>query len=206
MRLFPWRGNREKIVVYRGGKFMKTLIILGVLITCCTAKAPEFRIQEHPEIQKITLKIDHLTEGSRPNNKDIAKLIWIASNKHKVETEVLLALFMVESTFTQNKISKTGDMGIGQINPGIWKEEFLRRGLKSLDVARLQSDTQYAVDRTAEILSLLKKAGYKNYYGVYHSKTKELRKIYTKRIHKQLVKLKEFEEKKSISLAVSKNP
>ena len=177
---------------------MKTLIIIGLLITSYTAKAPILRVKENPEIGKILLKIDHLTEGSRPSNQKIAELIWNASRKHKIEPDILTALFMVESTFDQTKVSKTGDMGIGQINPGIWKEEFLRRGLKPLDVKRLQSDTHYAVDRTAEILSLLKKAGYKNYYGVYHSKTKELRRVYTKRIQKQLVKIQKFEEKHSL--------
>jgi len=173
---------------------MKTLIVILVLTMTSKIGTGPLLAQPHvAEQSKIQAMIDQLV--SVPDSDQIAGSILKASTKYQIEPEVLVALFMVESSFNQNAISSTGDIGIGQINP-LWKNEFRTRHLGMLDLNRLRQDRDYNIQITAQILSLCKKGGYKNYYGVFHSKTPSERKIYTLRVQSKLSEIK---------LAVAKN-
>jgi len=168
---------------------MKTLIVSLILIatTKISSSGPLLAQPHVAEQNKIQAMIDQLV--SVPDSDQIAGSILKASTKYQIEPEVLVALFMVESSFNQNAISSTGDIGIGQINP-LWKNEFKTRHLGNLDLIRLKKDRDYNIQITAQILSLCKKGGYKNYYGVFHSKTPLERKIYTLRVQNRLSEIK----------------
>lgn len=164
---------------------MKKLIFIITLATSFTAKAQE--------INEVRSYIKTLA-GEVSQEKEIAQAVVMTAQKYHIDAKVLVSLLMVESTFNHQAVSRTGDLGISQINPKVWATEFSRRKLKPLDVTLLKSDLNYAIDRTGQILSLFKKAGYKHYYGVYHSKTPSLRKAYTARIQKQLSRINNVEK------------
>ena len=169
---------------------MKKLFLALILISVAISQVRPVRgiitAKNRPDSREIKIQgmIDQL---ARVENSDkIAASINKASKKYRIEPEVLVALLMVESTFNQDATSSTGDIGIGQVNP-LWKKEFKNRHLGDLDLNRLKQDQDYNIQITAQILSLCKKGGYKNYYGVYHSKTSSLRKKYTARVKKYMV-------------------
>jgi hypothetical protein len=170
---------------------MKALI--GFLIVLSTT--PAFG----SDLDKVLADIKVLTEQQNVEAyRPVAKSLLKYTKVHNMDYRVVLALFMTESSMQQNAVSATGDLGIGQINYEIWQEEFLRLKKAPLDKVKLKKDTDYAIKRTVEILSILKNAKDKQWVAKYHSKTPSLKKAYYQRINKQLVKLATADKTKKI--------
>lgn len=118
---------------------------------------------------------------------DIQESINFYSQERNIDPDIIAAILATESHFKPHKVllnqNKTIDVGICQINT-IWVKEFKRlkrRPLKLMDLKNID----YCIDRMTEILAIHKNES-KNWYSKYHSKTKKLRKIYEKKIKKNL--------------------
>jgi hypothetical protein len=161
---------------------MKTLI--SVLIILSSAPALAAAVDKVLAVIKILSQLSDV-EVYRPVAQSLVKY----TKAHNMDYRMVLALLMTESSMNQQAISTTGDLGIGQINYDIWQEEFTRLKKAPLDKVKLKHDTDYAIQRTVEILSILKNNKDKKWIAKYHSKTPSLKTAYYKKINKQLVKL-----------------
>lgn len=119
----------------------------------------------------------------------IAQSILKHSKTYNVDPMFVVALLRTESSFDQFAVSSTGDLGIGQINPNVWGDEFIRLKRKPLNIERLKKDQDYAIQRTVEILSLIKKESDPKWIGRYHSKTPSLKAAYFEKIQNQINKV-----------------
>lgn len=127
------------------------------------------------------------------NADAIAGSIVKYSYKHQVDYKLMLAIIKNESDFKQGAVSTTGDISISQIRVPVWKEEFANRKLRPLDAQKLKKDSNYAIDRMAEIISILEdkwKEEDPYWYARYHSRTdrpdKPLKSTYAKKVQKVL--------------------
>ena len=127
------------------------------------------------------------------NADSIANAIVKYSYKHQVDYKLMLAIIKNESDFKQSAVSRTGDISISQIRVPVWKEEFANRKLRPLDAQKLKKDSNYAIDRMAEIISILEdkwKEEDPYWYARYHSRTdrpdKPLKSNYAKKVQKVL--------------------
>lgn len=119
------------------------------------------------------------------NSYNYAESIVRWSNHYNIDSMLVVALIMTESSFRQDLKSYTGDIGLGQVNPRIWKKEFKRLGRAKLDIKKLSKNYDYNIHKTVEILSILKDNSL-NWIGKYHSKTPSLRSKYFNRISSKL--------------------
>lgn len=178
---------------------MKALIRVLIILSA----TPALAIDENTVLADIKILTEQsCVESLRPVAKSVIKY----TKEHNVDYRLVLALFMTESSMNQNAVSNTGDLGIGQINYEIWKIEFARLKKAPLDKAKLQKDTDYAVKRTVEILSILKNNKDKKWIAKYHSKTPSLKKAYYQRINKQMVKLHQADKFAKIQKVSVKTP
>lgn len=162
---------------------MKTLLIILTLVTASVSNA-----QVKP-VRDLASKIAVLVGSEDTEHNIIAHSVYIHSKANGIDATLVIAILMTESTFNQSAVSSTGDLGIGQINPKVWGAELKRLKRKPLDIKRLKKDMDYAVARTVEILSIVKKDSDPYWVGRYHSKTPSLKKAYFVRVQKQLQKL-----------------
>lgn len=137
----------------------------------------------------ISNQIASLTAKQSPDQLKIARSIHKYCLMYKIDSKLVLGLIMTESSFNQKAVSSTQDYGIGQINYKIWSKEFKRLNREPLDLKRLKTDSDYAIKRTVEILSILRDSKDPYWIGKYHSKTAKLKKAYYNRIVKNLSSL-----------------
>jgi hypothetical protein len=115
----------------------------------------------------------------------IAKKLYKAAQTHHIDPELMIAIIDTESDFQGAKISSTGDLSMAQINTHVWNKEFKRLGLKIMSDNRLQKDETYALNKMAEILSILKHRHAKkdhDWYARYHSQTPKHKTAYRNKI------------------------
>lgn len=127
-------------------------------------------------IKAVQPELDEKTRNLYAND------IFLASTKHKISPQVIVAIIDVESDFQYTKISDTGDLSIGQINPMIWNKEFKWMKKSLIDPNKLTTIEQtYAMDKMAKILKVLEKRHSKKdrrWYARYHSNTPRLKYTY----------------------------
>ena len=143
----------------------------------------------------------------------IANDIHHAIKKHKVEPQIVVALIDTESNFQYNKVSTTGDLSIGQINVEVWNEEFKRMKIPLIKKEKLiVEDQSYAMEKMAQILSILKKRHAKKdrrWYARYHSNTTKYKMDYLRKIEvrmKMLADSRMMITQKSLALSSQNTP
>lgn len=102
----------------------------------------------------------------------LSSLIDKIHKVHKIDSKILTAMLMQESSYKLNVLSKSNDYSIGQINIKTIK-------YYNFDKNRLLIDLDYSINCTAQILKDLKK-NYKepNYWSRYNTSHKIKRKKY----------------------------
>lgn len=164
---------------------MKMLIIITVILFGTKSFAKE-RKTEH-----VLKMIEILTESSRPEFNAYAHSIVKWSNKYQIDAKIVVAVIMTESSFISKSKSKTGDLGLGQVNPQVWSAEFLRIYKYRLDTKKLLTDYDYNIQKTVQILALMKNNKDLYWVGKYHSKTPSLKKAYSGRVFTKFDKIAE---------------
>ena len=120
---------------------------------------------------------------------DIASQMSKALQKHKVEPQIMVAIIDTESNFQPDKISRTGDVSVAQINVEMWNREFTRMKHEMIDKEKVKIDQEYALTKMAEILAIIKKRYSKKdhkWYARYHSNTKNHKKDYLNKLEIRL--------------------
>lgn len=142
--------------------------------------------------------LPHMEEGREYNPeflKTVAHAIHEASKNRQIDYLLFLSILKVETTtFSQSKVSHTGDISIAQIKPEVWADEFIRLKREPLDLVRLKKDAAYAIDRMGEILEILKKSAAKKdplWYARYNSKTPSKKLIYAQKVQEQFTTFRE---------------
>ena len=126
---------------------------------------------------------------STTRSDELAKKIYVTSRNYSIDPKLILAIIATESNFRNDVVSSSGDFSLGQINVKIWNKEFKRLGIDSIDKKELQKSEDYALKKMGEILTILKNRHKKEdprWYSNYHSRTKKLKTIYSKKIEKHL--------------------
>lgn len=143
----------------------------------------------------------------------IANDIHHAIKKYKVEPQIVVSLIDTESNFSYSKISTTGDLSLGQLNVEVWNKEFKRMKLPLIDKTKLVTEDQaYAMEKMAQILSIIKKRYAKKdrrWYARYHSNTKKYKMDYLKKIEvrmKMLAQSRMITTNKSLALSSQNTP
>lgn len=176
---------------------MKTLISLVTLFLILTSTA------QAKDVDTILADIAVLTEKTQvENHRRTSMAVYKYSKMYGIDYKIVLGLIMTESSFRQGAVSRTQDFGIGQINYNVWSQEFIRLKKEPLDMAKLKTDADYAIRRTVEILSILKKSNDPYWVGRYHSKTPSLKRAYFVKVQNQVAKI--AYKKNHITLAVNK--
>lgn len=125
----------------------------------------------------------------------IANNIHHAIKKYKVEPQIVVSLIDTESNFQYSKVSSTGDLSLGQVNVEVWNVEFSRMKIPLIDKAKLVTEDQaYAMEKMAQILSILKKRHAKKdrrWYARYHSNTAKYKMDYLTKIEVRMKMLAE---------------
>jgi soluble lytic murein transglycosylase-like protein len=91
------------------------------------------------------LVFSHVTAFAYPFKSEIRQ----ASKNHKIPPALLYAVIERESNFDANAIGSVGEIGLGQIRFGVWRDFLKLKNKKQLFNPRLN------VDSTAKILSHL---------------------------------------------------
>ncbi len=123
------------------------------------------------------------------NKNRIAKTLYNTTKKYKVDPKLMIAIIGTESDFVNSKVSTTGDLSLAQINTEIWNKEFVRLGLKQLNSKLLKKDEAYALNKMAEILTIIKARHGKNdtkWFARYHSQTKKFKDLYSVKVEKRM--------------------
>lgn len=123
------------------------------------------------------------------NRMRIALSLNNVAKKHHIDPKLMIAIIGTESDFCNTKVSSTGDLSLAQINPDVWNREFQRLGLEKLNNVRLKKDEVYALNKMAEILSILKNRHAKkdkNWYARYHSHTRKYKNQYNTKVQLRL--------------------
>jgi hypothetical protein len=123
------------------------------------------------------------------NRIRIASSIGKIAQKHHIDPKLMIAIIGTESDFSNSKISSTGDLSMAQINTEIWNKEFSRLGLEKLNKSRLKKDEVYALNKMAEILTILKNRHAKNdkyWFARYHSHTKKFKNVYQSKVQSRI--------------------
>lgn len=144
--------------------------------------------------------ISHMISVVQPeldikSRNKIAMDIYKAIQKFRVEPQIIVSLIDTESNFSYRKVSSTGDLSIGQVNVEVWNNEFKRMKLPLISKAKLVTkDQSYAMEKMAQILSILKKRHSKKdrrWYARYHSNTSKHKLDYLKKIEIRMKMLAE---------------
>lgn len=147
------------------------------------------------------------------NRNKIANDIYHAIRKYKVEPQIVVALIDTESNFQYDKVSTTGDLSLAQVNVEVWNAEFKRMKMPLIKKELLVTEDQsYAMEKMAQILSILKKRHAKKdrrWYARYHSNTTKYKIDYLRKIEirmKMLAQAKELLTNKSLALSSQNTP
>ena len=115
------------------------------------------------------------------------------SELYKVEEDIIVAIFKVESNFNMKAVNyKSRDFGIGQINA-------INMKYYKLDLGLQMTNYEYAIKSTITILRDIKKVYAKReprftkslqWWSRYHSYKNKYRKIYDKKVRKQIILMK----------------
>ncbi|MBC7711891.1 MAG: transglycosylase SLT domain-containing protein [Rhizobacter sp.] len=209
-------------------KCMLVLAVLALIQGCATpppAKIAKHKIHhekfgnfdkvyipnEAPLIaQMISIVQPELETNSRNR---FANDIFHAIKKYKVEPQIVVALIDTESNFMYNKISTTGDVSLAQLNVEVWNAEFTRMKLPVIKKELLVCEDQsYAMEKMAQILSILKTRYSKRdrrWYARYHSNTSKYKTDYLRKIEirmKMLAKATLVVPSKSLALSSQISP
>lgn len=131
-------------------------------------------------VTKIKNAIEYLNlkhhNASSYDSTDLAEPLYASSLKYGMDWRIVLAIFDHESRLKFEAVNwKSRDFGIGQVN----YRTILRR---KIDLGRLLTDREYAVEASVAILSELKdkyaKIEKKHWWSRYHSPTPRYRKEY----------------------------
>lgn len=144
----------------------------------------------------------------------IANDIHHAIKKYKVEPQIVVSLIDTESNFSYSKVSSTGDLSLGQVNVEVWNAEFKRMKLPLISKEKLVTEDQaYAMEKMAQILSILKKRHGKKdrrWYARYHSNTSKYKLDYLRKIEVRMKMLAESRmltsTQKSLALSSQNTP
>jgi len=139
-----------------------------------------------------TIDIVDRTKMKRKRKVHLAKNITKYSIKYNLDPRIIVAILNTESLFKTDAYNPAGDYSIAQINYKVWVKEFKQRNLRPLDFEKLKNDEDYALDRMAEILSILKR-DYKGkdsfWFARYHSNTKKFKSRYLKKLKGEFQKI-----------------
>lgn len=208
----------------------KLLLLLGLtlLFQGCSTTAPKknkhrdlyaklgnfdrvYIPNEAPLISQMISVVQPELEVNARNK--IANDIHHAIKKYKVEPQIVVSLIDTESNFSYSKVSSTGDLSLGQVNVEVWNEEFKRMKLPLIDKAKLVTEDQgYAMEKMAQILSILKKRHAKKdrrWYARYHSNTTKYKMDYLSKIEvrmKMLAESRMMTTNKALALASQNTP
>lgn len=182
----------------------KLLLLLGLtlLFQGCSTTAPIKKKKSHDLYSKLgnfdkvyipneAPLISHMISVVQPElevnaRNKIANDIHHAIKKYKVEPQIVVSLIDTESNFSYSKVSSTGDLSLGQVNVEVWNQEFKRMKLPLISKEKLVTEDQaYAMEKMAQILSILKKRHAKKdrrWYARYHSNTAKYKLDYLKKI------------------------
>lgn len=140
----------------------------------------------------------------------IANDIHHAIKKYKVEPQIIVSLIDTESNFQYNKVSTTGDLSLGQVNVDVWNLEFKRMKLPLINKELLVLEDQgYAMEKMAQILSILKSRHSKKdrrWYARYHSNTSKFKTDYLRKIEirmKMLASARIMSTDKTVALSTN---
>jgi soluble lytic murein transglycosylase-like protein len=151
--------------------------------TPATTRGNETNDSNTLAIAKMIAKIQpELTQGGRNR---IARSLYKVAKNHHLDPRLMIAIIGTESSFANSKISTSGDLSMAQINPQVWNREFSRLGLEKLNRLRLKKDELYALNKMADILSILKTRHEKNdkdWFARYHSQTAKLKNEYRSKV------------------------
>jgi len=175
---------------------MKTKLI-GTLLTLLMTVSVVSGLSVGPEmvkkakgvaaIERMIASVEKRVEPGRRNR--LARAIYKHSQDNRIDPKIIVAIIDTESDFRNHVVSHTGDYSLTQINPRIWNRELKRLGKEQISIKELKKDETYAIERTAEILSIIKK-NYKKrdrkWYARYHSKTKRLKYRYFRKLQKKI--------------------
>lgn len=163
--------------------------------------------------------ISHMISVVQPeleinSRNKIANDIHHAIKKYNVEPQIIVALIDTESNFSYSKVSSTGDLSIGQVNVEVWNREFKRMKLPLIEKHKLITEDQsYAMEKMAQILSILKVRHAKKdrrWYARYHSNTSKLKLSYLRKIEVRMKMLaqssKIISSRESVALASQNTP
>ncbi|MBC7427742.1 MAG: transglycosylase SLT domain-containing protein [Bacteriovorax sp.] len=206
-------------------KCVMAVALLAIFQGCSTA--PTAKVQKHKiahekfgnfdkvyipnEAQLIAQMISVVQPELEINSRNkIANDIFHAIMKYKVEPQIVVALIDTESNFMYNKVSSTGDLSLGQLNVEVWNAEFTRMKLPPIKRELLvYKDQSYAMEKMAQILSILKTRYAKRdrrWYARYHSNTTKYKTDYLRKIEirmKLLAQSRIITTNKSIALSTS---
>lgn len=209
----------------------KLLLLLGLalLFQGCSSTVPKKK-KSHDLYSKLgnfdkvyipneAPLISHMISVVQPElevnaRNKIANDIHHAIKKYKVEPQIVVSLIDTESNFSYSKVSSTGDLSLGQVNVEVWNEEFKRMKLPLIDKAKLVTEDQgYAMEKMAQILSILKKRHAKKdrrWYARYHSNTSKYKMDYLRKIEVRMKMLAESRmltsTQKSLALSSQNTP
>lgn len=132
------------------------------------------------------------------NVEKIASSIVKYSKRHKVDYRLMTAIIKKESDFKQSAVSTSGDISVSQIRVPTWKKQFANLKKRPLDEAKLKKDSDYAIDRMAEIMAYLKDTYEERdpyWYGRYHNWKPEFKTPYVDKVQEFLahINLQELE-------------
>jgi hypothetical protein len=119
----------------------------------------------------------------------IASQMSVAIKKYNIEPQVFVAIIDTESNFQADKVSSTGDLSLAQINVKVWNKEFNRMNLPLMVKEKVKEDQEYALEKMAQILNIIKQRYEKTdrrWYARYHSNTHKYKTDY---LHKLEIRL-----------------
>lgn len=120
--------------------------------------------------------VEVMIKQINPQGVRYAAIINKVAKKYNLPPEIMISIISVESSFRNNKVSKTGDIGLAQVNPSVWSKEFKRRKIP-FHPEKL-TDPAYNIETMGKILSIIRNTPNDPiWYALYHSGT-EINKIF----------------------------
>jgi hypothetical protein len=165
---------------------IKQIFITFFCVLTIMSEAKPITFKGQYNLDRNSLQIAKMIGKVKPKMKvdDRTRIAYLLNNvakKYNMDPRLMIAIIDTESDFSNNKVSSTGDLSFAQINPDVWNKEFARLGLEKLNTAKLKKDEVYALNKMAEILTILKTRHAKkdkNWYARYHSHTKKFKNQY----------------------------
>lgn len=173
---------------------IRQIFIAFICMHLLSNEAKPATFKEYNTFDRSTLVIAKMIGKIQPELKNsnrmrIAQSLNNVAKKHHIDPKLMIAIIGTESDFVNAKVSSTGDLSLAQINPNVWNKEFERLGLEKLNNVRLKKDEVYALNKMAQILSILKNRHEKkdkNWYARYHSHTRKYKNQYNTKVQLRL--------------------